>query len=553
MAHRECFLDSQDCQRPPEGDGLSVQEISGARVAERVSTSAGLVPQSWAPAVFRALLILVEGPIFRGFAVYGLRCCKWSTSCNGLDAGNCRRAQDGQFGAMNVPPIGKEHGPRIMRMKLGEWKKIMTRSALAGGAFSLALAMPETALAEDGPTTAEISYALDNMILFVCAVLVLFMQAGFALLEAGFNESKNAVNILTKNVMDLGVGVLLFFFIGYGLMYPGDFNGYLGFGQFGIGSTTTDPVAGALNPQVDWLFQVVFAATAATIVSGAVAGRMKFAAYLVYSAVLTGLIYPISGSWKWGGGWLDAMGFYDFAGSIVVHAVGGFAGLAGAMVLGPRIGRYSESGQSKPIPGHNMTFATLGVLILWVGWYGFNPGSQLAFTGSGNTDATVLIAANTTLAAAAGVVIALITAWAAFGKPDLTMALNGALAGLVGITANCDSVTNGEALLIGGIAGVLVVLGIILLDKAKIDDPVGAWPVHGLCGMWGGIATGIFGDYNLGVQILGSLVIPAWAFITMFIVFAVMKVTGNLRVSEEEEAVGLDITEHGMPAYGKPA
>lgn len=440
-----------------------------------------------------------------------------------------------------------------MRMKLGEWKKIMTRSALIGGAVSLVLAMPETALAEDGPTTAEISYALDNMILFVCAVLVLFMQAGFALLEAGFNESKNAVNILTKNVMDLGVGVLLFFFIGYGLMYPGDFNGYLGFGQFGIGSTTTDPVAGALNPQVDWLFQVVFAATAATIVSGAVAGRMKFGAYLVYSAVLTGMIYPISGSWKWGGGWLDAMGFYDFAGSIVVHAVGGFAGLAGAMILGPRIGRYSESGQSKPIPGHNMTFATLGVLILWVGWYGFNPGSQLAFTGSGNTDATVLIAANTTLAAAAGVVIALITAWVAFGKPDLTMALNGALAGLVGITANCDSVTNGEALIIGGIAGVLVVLGIILLDKAKIDDPVGAWPVHGLCGVWGGIATGIFGDYDLGVQVLGSVVIPLWAFVTMGIVFGVMKATGNLRVSEEEEAIGLDITEHGMPAYGKPA
>lgn len=423
---------------------------------------------------------------------------------------------------------------------------------LTGGLAALALAMPGTAVAEEAPSNAEIAYALDNMILFIAAVLVFFMQAGFALLEAGFNESKNTVNILMKNVMDLAVGVFLFFLVGYGLMYPGDFNGWLGFGQFGIGSTTTDPVAGALNPQVDWLFQVAFAATAATIVSGAVAGRMKFAGYLVYSAFLTGLIYPISGSWKWGGGWLDAMGFYDFAGSVVVHAVGGFAGLAGAIMLGARRGRFNEAGESTPIPGHNMTFASLGVLILWVGWYGFNPGSQLAFTGSGNTDATVLIAANTTLAAAAGVLLALVTAWAAFGKPDLTMALNGALAGLVGITANCDSVTNIEALAIGAVAGVLVVGGIVLLEKAKIDDPVGAWPVHGLCGIWGGIATGIFGDYDLGVQVLGSVVIPVWAFGTMLGLFGILKAVGMLRVSAEDEAVGLDVTEHGMPAYGKP-
>jgi Amt family ammonium transporter len=280
---------------------------------------------------------------------------------------------------------------------------------------------------------------------------------------------------------------------------------------------------------------------------------MKFSAYLLYSALLTGLIYPISGMWKWGGGWLDAMGFYDFAGSIVVHAVGGFAGLAGAIVLGPRLGRYAADGASRPIPGHNLTFATLGVFVLWVGWYGFNPGSQLAFTGAANTDATVLIAANTTLAAAAGTCIALFVAWIMFGKPDLTMALNGALAGLVGITANCDSVTNGEALVIGGVAGVLVVAGIVLLDKAKIDDPVGAWPVHGLCGVWGGLATGIFGGHPMGAQIIGSIAIPIWAFVTMLVLFSVLKAAGALRVSAEDEQRGLDLSEHGIPAYGSGA
>ena len=417
------------------------------------------------------------------------------------------------------------------------------------------LLIPALAGADEGPTTAELAYAIDNMILFIAAVLVLFMQAGFAMLEAGFNESKNAVNILCKNVMDLSIGVFLFYLIGYSLMYPGDAfsGGFFGFGGFGVSETPPAPEPGALNPQVDWLFQVAFAATAATIVSGAVAGRMKFSAYLVYSAILTGLIYPISGMWKWGGGWLDAMGFYDFAGSIVVHAVGGFAGLAGAIVLGPRLGRYTADGASRPIPGHNLTFATLGVFILWVGWYGFNPGSQLAFAGAANTDATVLIAANTTLAAAMGALLAMVVAWMVFGKPDLTMALNGALAGLVGITANCDSVTNTEALLIGGVAGVLVVGGIVLLDKAKIDDPVGAWPVHGLCGVWGGIATGLFGGHPIGAQVIGSIAIPIWAFVTMFAVFGALKAAGALRVDPEDEQRGLDMSEHGIPAYGAEA
>ncbi len=421
------------------------------------------------------------------------------------------------------------------------------------------------------PSSIDVSYAINNIFLLIAAVLVLFMQAGFAMVEAGFNAAKNAVNILFKNLIDVSLGVLLFWLIGYNLMYPGEnkyADGWFGFaGQIGISEEATaqevadgflpesskgadDAGTPKLHPQVDFLFQAAFAATAATIVSGAVAGRMQFAGYLFYSVFLTGLIYPISGMWKWGGGWLDAAGFHDFAGSLVVHACGGFAALAGAMVLGPRIGRYSEDGKSQPMPGHNLTLATLGVFVLWIGWYGFNPGSQLAFSGQANTDATMLIATNTTLAAAAGAVVAMILSWGLFSKPDLSMALNGVLAGLVGITANCDCVSNPEAMLIGAIAGGLVVSGIILLDVVKIDDPVGAFPVHGLCGVWGGIATGLFGtDKNLGAQLLGSIAIPIWAFVTMFGLFMVLKKVGLLRVSPEDEVKGLDITEHGMHAY----
>jgi Amt family ammonium transporter len=393
------------------------------------------------------------------------------------------------------------------------------------------------------------AYAIDNFFLFISAVLVLFMQAGFAMLEAGLNSSKNTVNILFKNIMDLSAGAILYYLVGYGLMYPGGGNGWIAFAGFGVSNTGATPGAGVLHPQVDWLFQVAFAATAATIVSGAVAGRLKFGAYLIYSVIITGLIYPVSGYWKWGGGWLDQLGFYDFAGSLVVHAVGGFAGLAGAIVLGPRIGRFGKNGNSKPMPGSNLALSALGVFILWIGWYGFNPGSQLAIVGADNTNAVMLIAVNTTLSAAAGAVAAMMLAWGLFKKPDLTMALNGALAGLVGITANCDSVTNIEAIIIGIVAGFLVIGGILLLDKLKIDDPVGAWPVHGLCGLWGGIATGIFGGYNLGVQILGSLAISAWAFLTMFLLFSILKSLNLLRVSEEEEIIGLDISEHQEEAY----
>lgn len=423
----------------------------------------------------------------------------------------------------------------------------------------LLTALSTTAFAQDGDaiTPDTVAYALDNIVLFIAAVLVIFMQAGFALVETGFNSAKNTVNILFKNFMDLSAGVLIFWLFGYGLMY-GDaiIPGWLAFGGFGISATPPEAVAGNLNPQVDWLFQVAFAATAATIVSGAVAGRMKFSAYLIYSIAITGFIYPISGYWKWGGGWLDQLGFYDFAGSLVVHAVGGFAGLAGAIVLGPRIGRFVKNSKVNPMPPHNLSLATLGVLILWIGWYGFNPGSQLAFTGAANTDATMLIAANTTLAAAAGAITAMIAGWVLVTrKPDLSYTLNGALAGLVGITANCDSVTNVSAVIIGLVAGVLVVSGMMLLERLRIDDPVGAWPVHGLCGIWGGLATALFdatGSHALVPQVIGSIAIPLWAFFTALALFSILKAAGILRVSPEEEEAGLDLTEHGASAYGSP-
>jgi len=408
-----------------------------------------------------------------------------------------------------------------------------------------------TVLAQEGLTVAMAFYSLDNIVLLFSAVLVLFMQAGFAALESGMSPLNNTVNIMFKNFTDLCVGVLLFYFVGYSIMYGADASGGLGlFGWSGFGITSelgTEPGPGVLHPQVDWLFQVAFAATAATIVSGAVVGRMQFRSYVYYSLFVTAIVYPVSGFWKWGGGWLDQMGFYDFAGSIVVHAVGGFAALAAAIVLGPRIGRFNNDPEAPHLAGHSLATASLGVFILWVGWFGFNPGSQLAFSGEANIAATMLIAVNTTLAGAAGAIAAMILTrlLAHSHKVSLSMLLNGALAGLVGITANCDSVTNNEAIIIGLVAGVLVVYGGMLLQKLKIDDAVGAWPVHGLCGVWGGIATGIFGSHALGIQILGSLVIPLWAFVTMFLFFKVLQQTGVLRVSREQELAGLDIVEHG--------
>lgn len=421
---------------------------------------------------------------------------------------------------------------------------------------------------EVAPATPEqdATYTFNSLVMFLCAVLVIFMQAGFALVEVGLNEAKNTVNILFKNLIDFALGAILFLFIGFRIMYPGA----EGEGKWfhlgpasgingGLGLEARDVVDATANysPNSDFIFQVAFAATAATIVSGAVAGRLKFSAYLIYTIVISALVYPISGMWKWGGGIANAEGFKDFAGSIVVHCVGGFAGLAGAIALGPRIGRY-VNGKSRPIPGHNLTFATLGVFILLIGWYGFNPGSQLTYNGSANINYTVYIAVTTTLAACAGCVVAMFLSWVMWGKPDLTMALNGMLAGLVGITANCDQVSLINSMVIGAIAGALVVFAIVALDKLKIDDPVGAFPVHGVCGLWGGIATGIFGiagpegmsrgDYIM-LQTKWSLIVAAWAFGTMAALFFGLKAIGMLRVSAKEEEEGLDLGEHGLHAY----
>ncbi len=445
------------------------------------------------------------------------------------------------------------------------WRSLFVATILS---ISAVIVSGELAVAaEEAPVeTAEaadlgVGYALDNAMLFLAAVLVFFMQAGFAMVEAGFNSSKNAVNILFKNSMDICVGVLLFFVVGFGIMYPGSYginveeSKYFAFGGMGLGGYEV-AADRTFSPEVDWLFQAVFAATAATIVSGAVAGRMKVAGYLIYSAILTGLIYPISGMWKWGGGFLAQEGFQDFAGSAVVHGVGGFAGLAGAIILGPRLGRF-VNGKSIPMPGHSLPIAALGVFILWFGWYGFNPGSQLAFQSTSDIDATMHIAVTTTLAAGAGGLFATLLSWYLFKKPDLSMGLNGILGGLVGITACCDCMSLWMAIVVGIVAGGLIVGGVMLLDKLKIDDPVGAWPVHGLCGVWGCLAIGILPNTHLTsgatsffIQLKGTLLICGFSFVTMLTLFAAMKIAGILRVSEAEEQKGLDISEHGMQAYG---
>ena len=398
---------------------------------------------------------------------------------------------------------------------------------------------------------ADVQTNADYVWTLVAAFLVFFMQAGFAMVEAGLTRSKNTVNILMKNLMDFSVGSLAFWAIGFGIMF-GVTNGIIGTTGFFFSdfSLDGDPWVFAF-----WMFQVVFAATAATIVSGAMAERTKFVGYLVYSAVVSAIIYPIFGSWAWGSlfhgnGWLEGLGFIDFAGSSVVHSVGGWAALAGAIVLGPRIGKYTKDGKPRAIPGHNLTLAALGTFILWFGWFGFNPGSTTA----ANTD-IALIAVNTNLAAAAGAVAAMFTAWIIFKKPEATMTFNGALAGLVAITAPCANVSPLSAVILGLVAGILVVLSVIFFDKVlKVDDPVGAISVHGVCGAWGTLAAGLF-DINgfswsvVGVQALGILTCFAWAFTTAFILFKIIQKTIGLRVKPEEELEGLDIGEHGLEAY----
>jgi len=392
---------------------------------------------------------------------------------------------------------------------------------------------------------------LDYVWTLVAAALVFFMQAGFAMVEAGFTRAKNAVNIMMKNLMDFSMGSLFFWAIGFGVMFGTTSTGWFGTSGFFL----SDYAAGG-DPWVlaFWMFQCVFAATAATIVSGAMAERTKFTGYLVYSAVLCALIYPVFGSWAWGsllngGGWLEGLGFIDFAGSTVVHSVGGWAALAGAIVLGPRLGKYGKDGKVKAIPGHNIPLAALGVFILWLGWFGFNPGSTTA----GNTD-IAMIFVNTNLAAAAGCVAAMLTSWLIFKKPEIGMSLNGALAGLVGITAGCANVSPTSSVLIGLVAGVLVVLAVLFFDRIRVDDPVGAVSVHGVCGAWGTLAAGLFNIEGLtakivGVQLLGIGAAFLWAFGAAFILFKLIDLTIGLRVPAEEEMEGLDITEHGGHAY----
>jgi Amt family ammonium transporter len=385
----------------------------------------------------------------------------------------------------------------------------------------------------------------------VAAALVFFMQAGFAMVETGFTRAKNAINILMKNLMDFSVGSIVYWAVGFGIMFGTTTTGWFGTDGFFLSDFTPDGDPWVL---AFWMFQVVFAATAATIVSGAMAERTKFVSYLIYSAIVSTVIYPVFGSWAWGGlyhggGWLEGLGFIDFAGSTVVHSVGGWAALAGAIVLGPRIGKYGPDGKPRAIMGHNMPLAALGVFILWLGWFGFNPGSTTTADKS-----IAMIFVNTNLAAAAGACTALITSWIKFGKPEVGMTLNGALAGLVAITAGCANVSPASSVIIGAIAGVLVVISVLFIDKIKIDDPVGAVSVHGVNGAWGTLAAGIFNMGGttaaiIGVQLIGIAACFVYTFGIAFIMFKIIAATIGLRVSPEEETEGLDVIEHGGSAY----
>jgi Amt family ammonium transporter len=398
--------------------------------------------------------------------------------------------------------------------------------------------------------------SLDTLWVLIATALVMLMQAGFAMVEIGMTRSKNAVNILMKNFVDFISGSILFWCFGYTLMFGDDMNGFLGTGDFFLNDNSVD----GITAKSSLMFQTVFAATAATIVSGAIAERTKFLTYVIVSVIITALIYPISGHWIWGGGWLSEMGFHDFAGSTVVHSVGAWIGLAGAVIVGPRLGKYGKDGKSKVIPGHNISFAALGVFILWFGWFGFNGGSQLAISGEDNAKAVSHIFLTTNLSAVGGAFIALLVSWFRYKKPSLGMTMNGALGGLVAITAGCDVVSPSSALLMGMIAGLVLVFAVEFIDKKlKIDDPVGAISVHGVCGSLGTIMVGIFasdggllnggGASLLTTQLIGVGAVMAWALSLGFIVFFIAKKTIGVRVSREEEEKGLDITEHGEQAY----
>jgi Amt family ammonium transporter len=418
------------------------------------------------------------------------------------------------------------------------------------------------AWAQEATTTAEdVQINLNNVFVLVSAVLVIFMQAGFALVEAGLTRAKSVANIMMKNLMDFCAGAIAFFAVGYAIAFGSGGNDFFGTGGWFLGDGAFQ--YGTLTVPVTFVFQVAFAATAATIVSGAMAERTKFKSYFLYSIAISAVIYPVVVHWNWGGGWLAGLStpFHDFAGSSMVHMTGGIAALMGAAILGPRLGKYGPDGKPRAILGHNIPYAILGTFILLVGWYGFNPGSELAADG-----AIGGIAVTTTLAGAAGAIAAMLAIWAKTGKPDVAMTANGMLAGLVGITAGTAAVSNIGALIIGSAAGVIVVAAVFFFDRIHIDDPVGAISVHGVCGAFGTICVGLFatedtdfwqqglfyggGTSQLVSQIIGVVAIAAFVAVTAGILFMVLKATVGLRVSEEEELAGLDILEHGAPGYG---
>jgi Amt family ammonium transporter len=425
--------------------------------------------------------------------------------------------------------------------------------------------LAEPAFAQDAEeiTTADLQATLDNVYVLLSGVLVIFMQAGFALVEAGLTRAKSVANIMAKNMMDFCFGAIAFFVVGFAIAFGGGFDGigkFIGGGGWFLGDGAF--TYGNLTPFTFFVFQVAFAATAATIVSGAMAERTKFTSYLVYSVVISAVIYPVVVRWQWGGGWLYQLGtpFHDFAGSTLVHSVGGWAAMVGAFVLGPRIGKYGPDGRPRAIPGHSIPFAVIGTLVLLVGWYGFNPGSWL-----GADPVIGEIALTTTLSGVAGAVTSLFVIWAKTGKPDVAMTANGLLAGLVGVTAGAWAVTTIGALVIGVVSGALVVFSVMFFDRVRIDDPVGAVSVHGVCGAWGTIAVGLFanrgddgleglfyggGFAQLGSQVIGVVAVFAFVVVTTFILFNAIKATIGLRVGEDEEVEGLDRIEHGTPGYG---
>jgi Amt family ammonium transporter len=411
----------------------------------------------------------------------------------------------------------------------------------------------------DGEPVPEAQFWVDTIWTILAGILVFLMQAGFAMVEAGFTRAKNAVNILMKNLLDFSMASIAFWVVGFGIMF-GNGNAFFGTTGFFVAPETGDlygSLAWTSVPTLTaWFFQLVFAGTAATIVSGAMAERTKFTSYLTYSFVIVLILYPMVGHWIWGGGWLGEMGMLDFAGSTVVHSVGGWFALAGAMILGPRIGKYGRDGKVRPIPGHNLPIATLGVFILWFGWFGFNPGSTMA---AAPNDIS-LTAVNTNLAAAAGAIAGTIAAWVLFGKPEISMALNGALAGLVAITCACAFVEPWAAVVVFGLLpGVVVVLSVVMFDRIGVDDPVGAISVHGVCGALGTVLLGLFhteqgllyggGTSFLTTQLIGVTAVFAFCMVTGFALFGTIKATVGLRVTRDEELEGLDLAEHGAAAY----